>query len=206
MKLQPVNIQNQKPNFKSAYPVTHWIAETNGSYAPIGNLKLIKKLQGKIIRILNKPLDESCKPMDAGEENFRTYVGKCDISYRNNPVVRSFYNRTENSLNNFSPLSYIISGEDVEIFEDTLAKNIGRLKGKAKEILKQPYSPQAVEAIKLYNREGLRFVKDKSKQITDKQGLVYMLHTKFEIIRNRAGKIKDYRFVDARFLPIKKKI
>ena len=41
MKLQPVNIQNQKPNFKSAYPVTHWIAETNGSYASIGNLNLI---------------------------------------------------------------------------------------------------------------------------------------------------------------------
>lgn len=58
-----------------------------------------------------------------------------------------------------------------------------------------------MEAIKLYNREGLKFVQNNSKQIQDKNGMMYILHTKFEIIRNRMGKIKDYKFVEARFLP-----
>ena len=203
MKLQSINAQTYKPNFSSAYPVMHWVAETNGSYAPIADLKLVKKLQGKIIRILNKPLTESTKRMNPAEERLRAYAGACDISYRQNPVARSFYNRTESCLDGFSPLSYIISGEDVKIFENYLAKNIGRLKGKSKEILSHPYSPEAIEAIRLYNNEGLKFVKKPSKQITDKKGLMYMLHTKFEIIRNKTGKIKDYRFVDAKFLPVK---
>ena len=203
MNIQSLNIK--EPNFKSTFPVTHWVAETNGSYAPIANLQLIKKLQSKLIRTLNKPLSDSKKAFDIKEQNLRAYLGRCDVSYRNTPRVRSFYNRTENGVNNFSPISYMITGNDVDIFEDTLAKNIGRYKGKAKEILQKPYSPEAIEAIRLYNREGLKFVKNKSKQIVDKNGLMYMLHTKFEIIRNKAGKIKDYRFVDARFLPIKNK-
>ena len=100
-----------------------------------------------------------------------------------------------------APVSYVISGEDVGIFENNLAKNIGRAKSNARELLSKPYSPETMEAIKLYNREGLKFVQNNSKQIKDKNGIIYMLHTKFEIIRNRMGKIKDYKFVEARFLP-----
>ena len=204
MKLQSVNpAPVYKPNFRSAFPVTHWVAETNGSYARIADLKLVKKLQGKIIRMLNKPLAESTKEMNISEERLRAYIGECDISYRNNPNVRSFYNRTESGVGGFSPLSYIISGEDVKLFEDYLAKNIGRLKGKSKDLLSHPYSPETIEAINFYNNEGLRFVKNPAKQITDKKGLMYMLHTKFEIVRSKTGRIKDYRFVDARFLPVK---
>ena len=50
MNIQPVNFQQSyKTNFKSTYPVVHWVAETNGSYAPISNLKLVKKLNWKLI-------------------------------------------------------------------------------------------------------------------------------------------------------------
>ncbi len=207
MNIQPVNFQQPyKTSFKSTYPIVHWVAETNGSYAPIANLKLVKKLQGKIIRMLNKPLAESKKQMNTAEQKFRAYIGACDVSYRNNPRVRSFYNRTESSVDRFSPSSYIISGDDVELFENSLAKNIGKAKGNAREYLAHPYSPEAVEAIKLYNNEGLKFVKNPSKQVKDKSGTAYALHTKFEIIRSRTGSIKDYRFVDARFLPVKKGI
>ena len=177
MNIQPVN----NTNFKSTYPVVHWVAETNGSYAPVANLQIVKKLQGKIIRMLNKPLVSSTKPMEPLEQRLRAYIGVCDADYRNNPNVRSFYNRTD-----AAPVSYVISGEDVGIFENNLAKNIGRAKSNARE---------------LYNREGLKFVQNNSKQIKDKNGIIYMLHTKFEIIRNRMGKIKDYKFVEARFLP-----
>ena len=173
MNIQPVN----NTNFKSTYPVVHWVAETNGSYAPVANLQIVKKLQGKIIRMLNKPLVSSTKPMEPLEQRLRAYIGVCDADYRNNPNVRSFYNRTD------------------------AAKNIGRAKSNARELLSKPYSPETMEAIKLYNREGLKFVQNNSKQIKDKNGIIYMLHTKFEIIRNRMGKIKDYKFVEARFLP-----
>ncbi len=205
MNIQSINSQHtQKLNFKSTYPVVHWVAETNGSYAKVSNLELVKKLQGKVIRMLNKLLKDSKTKMDVTEQNFRAYIGACDVSYRNNPVVRSFYNRTESSLGGFSQVSYIISGEDVELFENYLAKNIGKAKSKAREYLSNPYSPEAIEAIKLYNNEGLRFVKNLKKQIKDKNGTPYVLHTKFEIVRNTLGKIKDYRFIDARFLPVKK--
>ena len=207
MNIQPVNFQQSyKTNFKSTYPVVHWVAETNGSYAPISNLKLVKKLQGKIVRILNKPLAESKKLMNITEQKLRAYIGSCDISYRNNPRARSFYNRTESSVDRFSPSSYVISGDDVELFENSLAKNIGKAKGNAKEYLARPYSPETIEAIKLYNNEGLKFVRNPAKQVKDKNGITYVLHTKFEIVRNRTGKIKDYRFVDARFLPVKKSV
>lgn len=33
--------------------------------------------------------------------------------------------------------------------------------------------------------------------------MTYVLHTKFEILRNKLGKIKDFIFIDARFLPEK---
>ena len=192
MNIQPVN----NTNFKSTYPVVHWVAETNGSYAPVANLQIVKKLQGKIIRMLNKPLVSSTKPMEPLEQRLRAYIGVCDADYRNNPNVRSFYNRTD-----AAPVSYVISGDDVGIFENNLAKNIGRAKSNARELLSKPYSPETMEAIKLYNREGLKFVQNNSKQIQDKNGMMYILHTKFEIIRNRMGKIKDYKFVEARFLP-----
>ena len=192
MNIQPVN----NTNFKSTYPVVHWVAETNGSYAPVANLQIVKKLQGKIIRMLNKPLVSSTKPMEPLEQRLRAYIGVCDADYRNNPNVRSFYNRTDAAL-----VSYVISGDDVGIFENNLAKNIGRAKSNARELLSKPYSPETMEAIKLYNREGLKFVQNNSKQIQDKNGMMYILHTKFEIIRNRMGKIKDYKFVEARFLP-----
>ena len=192
MNIQPVN----NTNFKSTYPVVHWVAETNGSYAPVANLQIVKKLQGKIIRMLNKPLVSSTKPMEPLEQRLRAYIGVCDADYRNNPNVRSFYNRTD-----AAPVSYVISGDDVGIFENNLAKNIGRAKSNARELLSKPYSPETMEAIKLYNREGLKFVQNNSKQIQDKIGMMYILHTKFEIIRNRMGKIKDYKFVEARFLP-----
>ena len=109
-------------NFKSTYPVVHWVAEAGGSYAPISNLKLAKKLQSKIVRALNKPLTESKKEMKVAEQNLRAYIGRCDIDYRNQPQVRSFYNRAEANLDGSSPVVYMISGKDVEPFEEKYAK------------------------------------------------------------------------------------
>lgn len=90
-------------NFKSTYPVAHWVAETNGSFAPVSNLDLVKKLQGKLVRVLNKPLIESKKPLNPAEQKIRAYIGATDADYRNIPHVRSFYNR---SVNHYSDIIY----------------------------------------------------------------------------------------------------
>lgn len=188
-------------HFKSTYPVAHWVAETNGSFVPVSNSELVKKLQGKLIRVLNKPLMESKKPLSPVEQKVRAYIGNCDADYRNVPHVRSFYNRMTSSPQKFSPTSYIISGSDVALFEEYLAKNIGRTMGQARELYNHPYSQATIDAIKLYNSKGLEFVKHDASQIKDENNLSYILHTKFEIIRNKFGKIKDYKLLDVRFLP-----
>ena len=201
MKILQTN-NYQPANFKATYPVVHWVAETNGSFAPVSDLKSVKKLQGKIIRILNKPLDKSSKAIKFEEQNLRSYIGRCDIDYRNNPNVRTFYNRERANLNGNSYSAYIISGDSIAPFEEDLAKIIGNEKRKAIQTIKNAYSPEAIAAIKSYNSNGLQYVNRPELRIKDTNtGMTYALHTKFQIIRNSLGKIKDFKFIDARFLP-----
>ena len=59
MQIQAINSfsnikTNQNPQFKSVYPVYHWVAEANGSYAPAVTKELSETLQRKIIRFLNR--------------------------------------------------------------------------------------------------------------------------------------------------------
>lgn len=58
MQIQPTNNfsninRNQNQQFKSVYSVVHWLAETNGSYAPVLTDDLSRKLNGKLVRVLN---------------------------------------------------------------------------------------------------------------------------------------------------------
>lgn len=192
----------QQPNFKATYPVVHWVAEANGSFAPVANLDTIKKLQGKLVRALNKtqydktPTGKIAKPI-------QNYIKSNDTDYAKAPQVRSFYNRAAKYGQTFEPTSYIISGADVKDFEETLAKNIGRAKSRARELFNAPHSFEAIEAINLYNNKGLEYVKKDSRQIKDESGIPQILHTKFEIVRNKLGKITDFRLLDIRFLPAK---
>lgn len=197
MNIQPIQITQPQTNFKSVYPVVHWVAESNGSYAPISDLKIVKKLQGKVVRILNKSLSESKKPMKAVEQHLRAYIGSCDVAYRIKSVVRSFYDRISGNPRHFTPTSYIISGADVEIFEELFTKDIGRAKSNGIR------TQETNSVLSKYHRNGLNFVKDGKKHIKDEKGMPYILHTKFEVVRDKLGKIKDYRYLDARFLPAK---
>lgn len=199
MNIQTTNIN--QTNFKSAYPVVHWVAESNGSYAPVANLKQVKRLQGKLVRIANKSLADTKRPFSPQEERIRTYLSASDVDYRNISHVRSFYNKVEGNFSQYTPIAYMISGKHVGIFEDFLAKNIGKAKWTAKRFFDNPYSPEVLKTIDLYNKKGMDFVKQDSLQIKDKKGMTYILHTKFEIVRNAMGKIKDYKLLDVRFLP-----
>ena len=116
MNIQTANIG--QTNFKSAYPVVHWVAESNGSFAPVANLKLVKRLQGKLVRVANKALADTKKPFKPQEEKIRTYLSACDVDYRNVSQVRSFYKRIEGNFSQYAPIAYMISGKHVGIFED----------------------------------------------------------------------------------------
>lgn len=192
----------QQPNFKATYPVVHWVAETNGSFAPVANLDTIKKLQGKLVRALNKTKNDKT-PTAKIAKPIQNYIRTKDADYNKVPRVRSFYNRVAKYDQAFEPASYIISGADVKNFEENLAKNIGRAKSRARELFNAPHSFEAIEAINLYNNKGLEYVKKDSKQIKDENGIPQILHTKFEIVRNRLGKITDFKLLDIRFLPAK---
>lgn len=199
MKINSINNStNVNTNFKAAFPVVHWVAEANGSFAPITELDLVKKLQGKLVRTLNKKIEQSIKPMLPSEQNIRAYMASSDIDYRLIPHVRSYYNRNSTNLDSVKPVSYIISGGDVGLFEEYLAKNIGRAKSNA---VPNCYNTETATALKIYNEMGLEFVKQTSKQIYDNNHILNILHTKFEIVRNKLGKIKDYKLLDVRFLP-----
>ena len=203
MKILQTNCQSQcNTNFKATYPVVHWVAETNGSYAPVSNLQSVKKLQSKIIRILNKSIEDLTKPMVVTEQNFRSYIAKCDIDYRTKSKVRTFYNREKSNLKGNSYSAYIISGQDIEPFEEDLTKNIGKIKHESLIATKNARSPESDAAVKLYNANGLHYVNQPELRIKDTNtGMTYVLHTKFQIIRNKLGKIKDFKFLDAKFLP-----
>ncbi len=199
MKIASLNSNSPQTSFRSAFPVVHWIAETNGSYTP-ADMQTVRLLQGKVIRILNKPLSKTTKPIKPQEQAIKAYMGSCDADYRHKAVARSFYKYTSGNPEKYTPVSFIITGKDVDLFNNSYGRNIGEAKGKARAN-GHKNSSEVDDAIRDYKYDGFAFVKADKRQIKDKKGLKYILHTKFEIVRNEIGKIKDYRFVDARFLP-----
>ena len=199
MKIASLNSNSPQTSFRSAFPVVHWIAETNGSYTP-ADMQTVRLLQGKVIRILNKPLSKTTKPIKPQEQAIKAYMSSCDADYRHKAVARSFYKYTSGNPEKYTPVSFIITGKDVDLFNNSYGRNIGEAKGKARAN-GHKNSSEVDDAIRDYKYDGFAFVKADKRQIKDKKGLKYILHTKFEIVRNKIGEIKDYRFVDARFLP-----
>ena len=55
MQIQAINNYSTPQNlqFKKAYPVVHWLAETNASYSPQIELKVAQEFNENIIRRLN---------------------------------------------------------------------------------------------------------------------------------------------------------
>ena len=54
-----------------------------------------------------------------------------------------------------------------------------------------------------YWNRGLNFVKNKSREFCDENGVPHELHTKFRVIRTKTGKIKNFELVGMKFLPNK---
>ena len=118
--------------------------------------------------------------------------------------VRSFYNRKKGLLDGRYYLAYMISGKDLIPFKK-LVEDIGNKKHEAKGInLEQaPELQDAIDAaVEKYITKGLEFVNDKERRLASKTtGMTYVLQSNFEPVLNKSGKIKDYKFISAKFVP-----
>jgi hypothetical protein len=245
MKIQQTN---SSLDFKSTYPVVHRVITAKGTYVPVSDFEVVKKLQSKLVRALNSSwekmflsLDKEARQnvslwtqsssLDAvkselklpGTEKealaiFRGRFGFYDLDYayapkpQKNPKqkgnvnseqrVRSFYNKEKSLIDGRYYLAYMISGKDIKPFEDDLAKNIGKTKHEAISATENAYSQEAKDAIDLYNKNGLEFVNDSQYRLKSKKdGMTYILRANFQPVLNKFGKIKDYKFISAKFVP-----
>jgi len=119
--------------------------------------------------------------------------------------IRTFYNREKGWLDGRYYLTYMISGKDIRPFEEELAKNIGKNKHDAKgvDLEDAPELKEAIDtAVKNYNTKGLDFVNKEDRRLkSNTTGMKYILQTNFAPIFNKAGIVKDYRFISAKFVP-----
>ena len=143
------------------------------------------------------------------KEAFAIFQGRfgysdLDYCYASNKKqrVRSFYNREKSLIDGKYYIAYMISGNDIKAFEDDLAKDIGKAKRESKSISGNVYSQKTKDKIKSYNTKGLDFVNSPEYRLTSKcDGKKYVLQSNFEPVKNKKGRIVDYKFVSAKFVP-----
>ena len=199
------SIKNKKynPQFKKAYPVVHWLSETNGSYAPVVSLELTEKLQRILVGYLN---NSSRLKLNLATKEAVSYIREKDFDYKKSNIVRSYYNLKGgfNKLKNqFSPFVYLITGDDVYNFNKEFAKPLGKAKANAMKSGGKLKSAELEIARMDYKLGGSSIVNDVNKKMYD-NGKECALHTKFEIVRGkRSGKIKGFNLVAIKFCPNK---
>lgn len=197
-----LGLRKQEPAFKSAFPVVHWVRETNGSYAPALTEELNKKLQRIVVRHINS----QGRKATVEKLNFINYlkgiISKSDKDFALNPVARSFYNPKGGWINgDFEPFGYIITGNNAEHFNETLGKPIGRSKSPAPYVGEKYSSAEVNLALGDYFKRGLSFVKKLAPKFKPNSKIPHGLHTKFEVVRTKTGRIKEFRLLDIKFCP-----
>ncbi len=207
MQIQPTGIQTNcgvkfSPNFKSCYPVTHWVAETNGSYAPVLTVELAKKLQGILVRFLNAPAGKYSDSKEVMSKQVKNYIASKDKDYRNMEFVRSFYDKKGGWIKDkITPVAYMLTGADARYFDQKYGLPIGEIKRASSAPSRLPNSAELNMALNDYFRGGLQFVKSRSKEFCDINKMPYGLHAKFETIRSRTGNIKGFKLMGLGFYP-----
>lgn len=66
--LQTNNYQIKQNNFKSTFPVVHWVAEAGGSYAPVAEKEVVEGFQVKILEFLRKSINKTLTEVKKLEE------------------------------------------------------------------------------------------------------------------------------------------
>ena len=192
------NRVNSRPVFKASSPVMHWVAEVNGGYSPVATAELTKKLQRKIVSLLNG----TKKNLSDFEKQVKDYIARCDIDYRRDAVVRSYYDKKAGWDGKiFEPISYLLTGRDAIEFDKTFGQAIGIAVKDAPRKNGHAASAEVAIAKGDYVHNGKNFVKSKSRRLYDSNGISHSLHTKFQIKRSKTGRIKDYELVGVKFCP-----
>ena len=186
-------------NFKASYPVVHWVrvSERKECY-PVVTEEFGRKFQNILLRLMNKTgskKDDRVALMD----RVNAYVSRNDRDFKELPVARSYYdkNRAKNK-----PYAYLITGKDAKIFDENFGKPIGRAKSASPKIDGIYKSAEVLISIGDYIMRGFNYIKSKAPFFKNKNGEQLCLHTIFEPIRSRNGRIKDYKLVDMKYLPI----
>jgi hypothetical protein len=209
MQIQKINNinYNQKtqynPQFKKAYGVVHWVGETSGTFSPVASFDLAKKLQTKLVNILN---DSARLKHGTLNKTVTEYLASKDPDYgKKFAKVRTFNDNYggENKLSGkYFPFSYLFSGGDAFKFDEKYGKPLGVAKAQAPKRNGVPDSAELQIARSNYYIGGWQYVNDKNKKLYI-DGVEQELHTKFEVVRNKKGEIKDYNLVGIELAPIK---
>lgn len=201
MNIQPINSHHQNTTFNSAYPVVHWVCETNGSFAPVVTSELSVKLQKSIVRLLNNQGKKDTPEKALLRSYVKQVISASDKDYAQNQVVRSFYNPKGGWVkDNFEPLGYMVTGKHAEHLTETFGKPIGRAKRDLPRINNRN-SAEVNIVLGDYWYRGFNYVKGLVSNFKDSGGNKKALHTKFEIVRTKTGKIKGFRLLDLKFCP-----
>ena len=198
MQINSVNISNynSQSNFKSAYPVTHWLKTGENKYSPVVTEKLNHKFQNILVRLLNGTGSKNDSRIQLSQRA-KKFVANRDSDYAKNPIARSYYNKS----NEFTEIpNFLITGDDVALFEEKYGKPIGKAKNEAPKINNKKQSAEISIALSDYIIRGLNFVKSKFKKFIGKDGNQKTLHVIFEPITTKKGAIKNYKVIDMKFL------
>ena len=199
MKASPLNNVCYQTNFRSVYPVYHWVAEAGGSYGPSVTESLNRKLNAKIVEYMNKTKIVKSEETNILTKKVREYMQKFDTQFRHFSFARSFYSDKGGLVaSKMQPISYIATADDAEYLDNVLGRAIGRAKKRGMSTIS---TAEQNIATGNYWRLGQQHVEKRAKKFVDKSGMQYGLHTKFEVVRNKDGEIKRYKLIDVRFLP-----
>lgn len=202
MNIQPT--QNYSTQFKAGYPVVHWVRETNGSYAPAVSQALNTQLQKGLVRLLNGNINKVSSEKLNITKYIKAVLSRTDKDFSEIPKARSFYNSKGGWINgNFEPLAYLLTGKHAIEMTENFGKSIGRAKAEAPRFGDSSRNTAEVNiALYDYFYRGLSMVKNLSSRFKGSKQTHYALHTKYEVIRTKTGKIKEYRLEDVRFCPM----
>ena len=189
MLVQNVSLSNQNYgnscNFKSVYPVYHWL-KFDGKYKPATKNEWVHRCQRLLAAMLNKAshldLDHPGKSV---LHNTGCYVASVDENYKSIPHVCSYYNNFGGFKNSpdrraIDPMAYLVTGADAIEFEQIFGKPV--CASKKQEFRSQKEIDESISRARFsYALKGPEFIKSRSAKFIDKEsGNPVELHTIFE--------------------------
>ena len=174
-------------SFKGYIPITYFAKNSlDGEYNQITQKDNIRKCQSFVVRNLNRTAK------NLKDENFINLYAAKDKDYRETPSVCSVYD-----LN--MPVVYMVTGKDVYKVK-TLARPIG--KAKSESIYKTGHSKsfEAKNTVNTYFKEVKKFLNRSCKQVSTDDGKKLALRVYFDPQYTKKGKIKSFKYADAKFI------